>query len=241
MTRNKTHSFSSQPWIIIPFQVNPKTSFDLLVDVLFSLLPCLAVANKLRRSSGEEAAIFMTELCTLVQASVSLMDLWAKGIFRLGSSKAITHTFLAFADDATDSTACNSNPSRRIVYHDLPTAALSTQYDTANMIIFSLLLLISPLEDKYEGWIQQHAQSILSASKFINANPGPDSIRGSIMMLFPLRIVSLWSSSAYQRDEAARIIQSLSCNEQLNDVIPGGLYNDLATYIRYQRSTRCCQ
>jgi hypothetical protein len=44
MASNKQYAFGSQRWTSIPFKNNPKTLFDMLVDILFSLSRCLEVA-----------------------------------------------------------------------------------------------------------------------------------------------------------------------------------------------------
>lgn len=238
MTRNKTHAFASQQWMAIPFQKNPKTLFDLLVDILLSLLPCLTVADRMIESSSEEAATLMPELRTLIQNSVSQIDLWSQAASELNSGESCTHACSSLTDYGHDSLPYGPKPFQNLVYHDLPTAALSALYDTANVIIFNLLFLISPLGDRYEERIQVHAQSIISASEFIYANYCSDSLRGSLMMLFPLKVASIWSSSPRQRIQAIGVMQELNCNEQLNDMISDGVFEQVATHISYQAATK---
>ncbi|KFZ21112.1 hypothetical protein V502_02942 [Pseudogymnoascus sp. VKM F-4520 (FW-2644)] len=223
MARNKSHPFGSQQWITIPFENHPKTFFDLLIDVLFSLPRCLTVAKNVMNSSGEEADILVAELDTLIQSSVSQIDLlWSQGLSRFSSGKDSTYRCLDFADGAAETLPWGPNPFQNIVYNDLPTAALSALYDAANVVLWSLLFFVSPSGDVYEGLIQLHAQSIISASEFVSVNSCPSSVHGSLMMLFPLKIVSLWSSSLQQRNRAVKIIQALGSNGGFDEVMPNG-------------------
>lgn len=78
-------------------------------------------------------------------------------------------------------------------HSDMPTAALVALYDFANIITLRLLFLVLSSAYLYEERIQRHAQSILSAKAFVSAIPGPTSSRGSIMVSFPFKILSIWS------------------------------------------------
>lgn len=82
-----------------------------------------------------------------------------------------------------------------LLFHaDMPTAALGSVYDSANLVALRLLFLSSTSAYLYEERIQRHVQSILSAQEFIAAVPGPSSGRGSLMLGFPLRVMSIWNS-----------------------------------------------
>lgn len=176
----------------------------------------------------------MTELDRLLQGLVSQIDAWSKSIFWLNSPHDEARTCLDVRDSLPDTTTISF---RGISFYNLPTAALSSLYDTTNMVTLSLLSLLSSKE-RYERCIILHAESILSASEFINANKGPESVRGSVMSLFPLKMVSLWSPSLQQRNQAAEMITTLECSEQLDSVISNGFFEDLAVYIRHQNGGR---
>jgi hypothetical protein len=239
MGQNKLHAFGSRLWMTVPFQTHQKDSFDSLVDILFSLSRCLAVTQRVIKSSGEKADVLLTELRTLIQRSVSQTDQWCLQDISLSNADEDSTDMCADSANGTQNALpWNSNPLQKAVYYDLPTAALSALYDAANMIIFSLLFFVSPSGDAYERRVQLHAQSIISANEFINANNRPDSVRGSLMMLFPLKLVSLWSPSLHQKNQAARIVQSLSGNEGFKEVMSNGFYEDVATYICYRRATK---
>jgi hypothetical protein len=176
----------------------------------------------------------MTELDRLLQDLVTQTDAWSKSIFWFNSPKDESRTYLDARDSSSDTSTI---PFRVIPFHNLPTAALSSLYDTTNIVTLSLFSILSP-QERYERYILLHAESILSASEFINANKGPESVRGSIMSLFPLKMVSLWSPSLQQRNQAAEIITTLECSVQLDSVISNGFFEDLAVYIRHQKGAR---
>ncbi|KIM97219.1 hypothetical protein OIDMADRAFT_168978 [Oidiodendron maius Zn] len=242
MAQNKLHSFSSKRWITIPFQTHQKNSFDSVVDIFFSLSRCLAVAQRVINSSGDKADVLLTELRILIQGSISQIDQWRlQDNSWSNSDKDSTDMSPHSANVRQNASPKSSNALQKAVYYDLPTAALSSLYDAANMIILSLLFFISPSGGSYETRIELHAQSILSANDFINANNRPNSVHGSLMMFFPLKLVSLWSSSLQQNNQAARLVQSLSGNGGFNEVTSNGFYGDVATYICYQRKTMMLQ
>lgn len=230
IARNIFHDFGSEKWKSIPFEDITKNVFDLLVDILFSLSRCLTVAVKMIESSGEKTNIFMAELDRLLQDLVSQIRAWSKNVFWFNSPNYRAKTCLGIQESSSDILTI---PFRRIPFYNLPTAALSALYDTTNMITLSLLS-ISSSEERYEKCVLLHAESILSTSKFINGNNGPESLRGSIMSLFPLKVVSIWSPSSKQRDQAAEMITILECSEQFNSVISNGFFEDLASYIHHR-------
>ena len=91
---------------------------------------------------------------------------------------------------------------------DIYTATFSAIHDAANLITFSLLLLVSPLTDQYKHRIHFHAQSILSADYFIESSGSPASAHRCFLMEFPLKTVSLWGPLQEQRDYGIRKLQS---------------------------------
>ncbi|RSL99905.1 hypothetical protein CEP52_009435 [Fusarium oligoseptatum] len=53
MTENEVPIFASQDWMTIPFRIYPKLIFDQLIDVLFSVLKCLSIADQLINSDDD--------------------------------------------------------------------------------------------------------------------------------------------------------------------------------------------
>src|SRR6202012_150568 len=110
--------------------------------------------------------------------------------------------------------ATNEDPESRCLdphyfpilpHSDMPTAALFSLYDSANIVALRLLSLVSSSAYLYEERIQRHAHSILSAKAFISAIPGPTSSRGSIMVSFPFAILSIWSPSGREESPEDKI------------------------------------
>ena len=93
-------------------------------------------------------------------------------------------------------------------YRNIYAAIFSAVYHTANLIAFSYLLLVSPPTDQHRDPLQFHAQSILLADTFIESSASPASIRGSLVMIFPLEIVGILGPLQEQRDYAMRKLQN---------------------------------
>ncbi|RSL50055.1 hypothetical protein CEP54_012117 [Fusarium duplospermum] len=86
MTENEVPVFASQEWMTIPFRIYPKLIFDQLIDVLFSVLKCLSVANQLIKSHGESD--LRSTLDSLIRDTMLQASQWwpLLNVARLGSS-----------------------------------------------------------------------------------------------------------------------------------------------------------
>jgi hypothetical protein len=239
MAQNKLHPFGSHRWVTIPFQTYQKIPFDILVDILFSVSRCLVMAQSLINSARKKADISATKLRTLLRETASQIDMWwSEGISGPNFEKRSASFSPNPANCTRDASSWSLCPFKKVDYYDLPTAALSALYDAANMIIFSLLFFVTPSGNTYEERIQLHAQSIISSYEFIHANNCPDPDRGSLMILLPLKVVSLWSPSQTLKIRASEIISSLSGNEGFSEVISNGLFKDVAAYVCSQQGGR---
>lgn len=193
MFKNANHVFSSPQWTTIPFETHPKGPFDQLVDILFSLLPCLTIANQMIQSRANEPRVLTAELKTLALETISrLHHWWAQciAVKDLGEFNAGVRANTAKAD--SEDLPFRPDHFPILPQSDMPTAALGALYDAANILAFRLLFLVLPSACLYEPRIQRHAQSILSAKKFISTIPGPVSNRGSTMVGFPFQILRIW-------------------------------------------------
>ncbi|PNP43712.1 hypothetical protein TGAMA5MH_04685 [Trichoderma gamsii] len=131
-------------------------------------------------------------------------------------------------DDAT-----SLNPRHFMLpYTDIPSAALVSLYDAANISLLRLLHLVSPTASLYDARIQQHTQSILSAHEMIIAKSSSEPGRGSIMMVQQLKIAALWSSSSQQRAVAVKMLQGFRKGGFAGISAPSHEYfADVAAYI----------
>ena len=240
MAQSKGHAFGSQRWMTVPFEHSPKNSFDLLIDVLFRLQSCLVDVEKLIRSIGEDRGLLGMALKSLIESTMSQIDLsQLPGLSTPNSSESGGYTAPSLAVPAADTLPMSQSYLPEAFYEEFPTAVLGSMYDAVNLIIFSLLRLVSPSEDAYEEQIQSQARSIISASNLIYSNSYSTSSRGSLMMHFPLAIVSVWSSSAYQKTQALRILQRFDYTGGFSGVSGVSMifFADIASYIHHRRVT----
>lgn len=235
MARSRFHTFGSKRWTTIPFERNRKTLFDLLIDILFSVSKCLTIARKVIKSTSEETDLWTAKLHSLLQDSVSQIQLWSQCASRIPPADHSIRTVSGFANIQSDGSSSCPVSFQNMAYHDLPTAALSAFHSTAIVIILSLLSFVSAPNGAYEISIRHHAQSIISANDFIYGCHETDLLRGPLMMVFPLRTVHLWSPSPSHRTQAAERIWALDCTEQFNDVIPDFFFEDVAAHICHHR------
>ncbi|KAF4463118.1 hypothetical protein FALBO_10059 [Fusarium albosuccineum] len=206
MTENQVSAFASPTWTTIPFEIHPKLVFDQLIDALFNVQKCLWVADQLIKSMTDiGTSELVMELNSLMLDAMFQLHQWYLGCIssgRFGESDSVQ------SSNPKAVSALLPGPEELLLpYQNVPAAALSSLYDSANIIILRLLHLVSPEAASHDARVWQHAQSILSAYDFINATCGPGPDRGSIMMVAQLKVVSLWSSSSQQRDTAAGMLQ----------------------------------
>jgi hypothetical protein len=208
MADNRLHSFASPQWTTIPFENHPKLIFDKLVDILFAVQRCLATANRLIASDIDDAHQLQIELGILIQDARLQIQEWR--------SESMLYVPLKEEQDDQetplltneDDIATSSDPRHFMLpYTDVPSAALISLYDAANIIVLRLLFLVSPTAASYDSRVRQHTQSILSAHEMISAKSSSVPGRSSIMMVQQLKIAALWSSSSQQRAVAVNMLQ----------------------------------
>lgn len=188
MFKNTDHVFSSSQWTTIPFEVHSKGPFDQLVDILFSLLSCLTLANRLTESADDESHLLTTELRTSVRGTIlRLHSWWTQCMIMMNVGDF--HTGMPTGNEDLP---LRPDHFPLLPQPDMPTAALGALYDAASIVAFRLLFLVSPSARHYEPRIRQHAQSISSAMNFMSTVPGPMSSRGSMMVGLPFRILQIW-------------------------------------------------
>ncbi|KAJ6022787.1 hypothetical protein N7499_008104 [Penicillium canescens] len=204
--RNEQHAFALPEWTNIPFQIHPKTAFDELIDILFRLLPCLSVADKIITATTDTDDWLQERLNTMVLDMIfQLYKWWSQCISMPSPVEAPANEWMNANKKHTNEDPYNPSHFPLLIHTDMPTAALGSVYDSANLIALRLLFLSSTSAYLYEERIQRHAQSILSAKEFIAAVPGPSSGRGSLMLGFPLRIMRIWNppipENAYEKSD----------------------------------------
>ncbi|KAL5088943.1 hypothetical protein Trisim1_006090 [Trichoderma cf. simile WF8] len=206
MAENELHPFASPEWMTIPFKVHPKLIFDKLVDILFAVERCLSVASRLITSTTDKTHQLKHKLDILIQDTRLQIHQWRlEGLlFAFGQEQQEQERPAPILDAHLDA----SDPRHFMLpYTDIPSAALITLYDTANVIVLRLLCLVSPTASSYNSRIQHHTESILSAHAMTNAAPSAAPGRSSIMIVQQLKTVAMWSPSSQQRAVAVEILE----------------------------------
>ncbi|RFU81151.1 hypothetical protein TARUN_1060 [Trichoderma arundinaceum] len=208
MAENELHPFASPEWTTTPFEIHHKLIFDKLVDILFAVQRCLSVANRLIAPQVGDARQLTTELGILIQDARFQIQQWRSECMFYASQKGEQgdqeKSVLTAEGDATTSLDTHDF---MLPFTDVPTAALISLYDAANVIVLRLMHLVSPTAASYDARVRQHTQSILSAHDIISATSGSMAARGSTMMVQQLKIAALWSSSSQQRAVAVSILE----------------------------------
>ncbi|KAK1252214.1 hypothetical protein MKX08_003401 [Trichoderma sp. CBMAI-0020] len=229
MADNRLHPFASLQWTTVPFENHPKLIFDNLVDVLFVVLKCLSTANHLIASDASNTREMQAELGSLIQdARLQIHEWRSEAIFYVSLKEDHSPSV-----SETEDVATSLDPRHFMLpYTDIPSAALVSLYDAANMIVLRLLHLVSPTASLYDARIQQHTQSILSAHEMISEKSSSEPGRGSIMMVQQLKIAALWSSSSQQRAAAVKTLQGFRKGGFAGISAPSHEYfADVAAYI----------
>ncbi|UKZ74498.1 hypothetical protein TrVFT333_002168 [Trichoderma virens FT-333] len=154
MAENELHPFASPKWTTIPFEIHPKLIFDKLVDILFAVQRCLMHGFKCANGN------------------------WTDSYTPLRGKQE--HQEMPASIDEAHLDEFSDPHHFMLPYNDVPSAALVTLYDTANIIV----LRLSP-----------------------NATSSSVPGRSSIMMVQQLKTVALWSPSSDQRAVAVEILQ----------------------------------
>jgi hypothetical protein len=200
MTTNKVHAFMFEPWMTIPFEKRPKNLWDELVDILLLLPKCLISSEQFLQQGRQESSGIGRELRDSVLSLASALSRW-----RLKYPHA--------EDSLRPSHLDSDNPEGKYPYD--AAMALVTVFDAANVIAFSLLLLVSPsaFHPSHNYNAQLHAQSVLSTDAYLDSNYITVPGGGSLLMAFALKILSLWAPLQQQRDYAIKKLQSWDPHE----------------------------
>lgn len=92
------------------------------------------------------------------------------------------------------------NPEPKECFRDTYSAYTVAHFDSAMLILSGILTLISPNEQCYEASMMTHSASILAAMRY---QDGMGALTGgTVLMVFPLRVVVKTSPSKPQREEA---------------------------------------
>ncbi|GFP52821.1 beauvericin cluster-specific repressor BEA4 [Trichoderma asperellum] len=231
MADNRLHPFASPQWTTVPFEKHPKLIFDHLIDVLFAVLRCLSTANDLISSDVNHTRQLQAKLNNLIQDARLQIHEWRSEAMFYTTGRQDDQS--ASVSETEQDIATSLDPRHFMLpYTDIPSAALVSFYDAANIIVLRLLHLVSPTASLYNARIRQHTQSILSAHEMISEKSSPEPGRGSIMMVQQLKIAALWSASSQQRAVAVNMLRGFRKGGFAGISAPSHEYfADVATHI----------
>lgn len=191
MTTNKVHPFTSELWTTIPFEKSSKNLWDELVDILLLLPGRLVLSEEFLKKGSQDSTGIKTELQESVLGLVSALDNWR------------------YKYPNAEDTAGISRPHA---------TALVAVFDAANVIAYSLLLLVSPpaYHQSHNCRTLVHAQAVLSADAYIDSKCVAVAGGGSLLMAFALKVLSVWAPLQDQRDYAIRKLRTWDSQETSN-------------------------
>lgn len=185
-------------------------------------------------SSDNNCELLRLKLQRVLHTTMHRIGLWTQAVHELGFVRNAAEPSDTILDTMPTPSFESVMSYRKIAYYNVPTAALSGLYDSASIIALSLLPLVTGDEKTYEEDIWRHSDSILSASEFIKSSNCPDSMRGSLMLLFPLKVAQLWSRSLHQVNLASEAIMAMDHKDQFDTDSPITFFGDVATHLRHR-------
>lgn len=219
MTTNKPQVFVLEPWLTIPFEERLKSPIDELVDILLTLPECLALYGKISNQASR-CSRCIVRLQMNIPHIISRLDSWHQQYcVEIVEYDGRRRIFLdGSAERRLDMSELKFYAPDMRTYHDIHTAAFIAMYDAANLIIFSVLKLVSMPTDQYSHRINFHTQSILSADTFIESSGFSAPTGGAMPMIFPLKIVGLWGPHHEQRSYATAKLRKWDRQGELHGI-----------------------
>jgi hypothetical protein len=194
--------FASEAWCTIPFQQNPKTVFDQLVDILLQLPSCLPCRNEMRRLKDVDpitSEILRRDLGTTSQHIFTrFIQFWddQKSQFDPDYDQRIEEITLLIQDDEANQRSLSLTPPFQSSF----AAYFASMYDAGSIIALGHLATASLCPDVYKWQMVLHGASILASVEYHEMH-GPIN-PAAFSMIFPVKLVCLLSPSEIQRDIA---------------------------------------
>jgi hypothetical protein len=193
--RSKPHIFASRQWMTTPFGQFPKNPMDRLIDILLS--------SSIYSTADKEGS--KSELYTAAHnLSLELDAWWLQYISKVDGEAAQNESWVSF-NESTNLSHLGLTTLANVSNGRLSIASFAL-YHAANIRALSHLHFLSPSIAIYEHRIKLHAQEVILANEFVKTN-GDDIVPGSglmLSMLFPLKVVGLWSPSSQHKSYAVQ-------------------------------------
>lgn len=167
------------------------------MNILFQLPSCLRLCSRMvdlsvyERPASEKAKKALGIKCLGLMAKLD--EYWKTNRHELGPN----YRYSWFSGPYDNSCP---NPEPKECFRDNYSAYTIAHFDSAKIILSSMLTLITPNPQCYEELMMTHSASILAAMRYqdrVGVLTG-----GTVLMVFPLRVVVKASPSMPQREEA---------------------------------------
>lgn len=204
MTTEKQHIFATYPWSTVPFAIHPKTINDRLIDILLLIPGCLSIYNQITSTSGldiQHEPTLRLELEFRASSQLECLHDWwqeyADGVaIQSGKDASLLYGL-----------GGETHPSKpnEPYFADAFTAACAASYHAANIILYSMLSFTSSQPYYYGSAIESHTSEILAACSYMIAHGSCSA--GTLMMVFPLKIVCHWALEEPARQSAFEFLE----------------------------------
>lgn len=194
------HTFALPPWTTVPFGVHPKITYDKLLDILLLIPGCSSIKNRIQRLSSLDKSEEQKLRLELDLSASSLLQ-------------RLRNWWQEYADEQAKSgrDANSFGKLQPISMSNVPyfpddfAAACTASYHTANIMLYSLLASCSGEASVHDAQIEWHSSHILESCSYMMANQ--TSSAGTVMMLFPLKIMWRSARNELQRQAAFEILE----------------------------------
>lgn len=211
MAENWLSVFASQDWLTIPYQIREKTLFDEAVDNLFTVQRCLAIAQEMISAEGSSNyACSRASLTSVVDGSAASLKLWERKYMADGLLDGIVR-----APGSAQASRSTALPR----FANIPMAALASIYYASQIMMLRLQSLATRISQI--ALIEQYTRHILAANEYVTGVVSPSEGFGPIMIVFQIKIASLFGASSALRATATKILAD-------NKNIPNGAFIDIA-------------
>lgn len=194
---DRLSALESEGWRTIPFEYKTPSLFDTLMNILFQIPRCLRLCSRMVDLSAYDlpASEKVKEALELkcLELIAMLDEYWET--YRHELSPNYRYSWFSGPYDGS-----LPNPEPKECFRDTYSAYTIAHLDGAKLILSGMLTLISPNEQCYEAPMMTHSASILAAMRY---QDGMGALTGgTVLMVFPLRVVVKTSPSKPQREEA---------------------------------------
>lgn len=194
---DRLSALESDEWRTIPFEYETPSLFDSLLNILFQIPSCLRLCSRMVDFSAYDLPASEKVKKALELQCLGLItrldEYWELNRHELGPN----YRYSWFSGPYDDS---HPNPEPKECFRDTYSACTIAHLDAGKIILSGMLTLISPNQQCYEDLMMAHCASILAAMRYqdgVGALTG-----GTVLMVFPLRVVVKASPSKRQREEA---------------------------------------